>query len=190
MANTWNDVSLTVLYTSAIAYDATAATIEGLLEAIYGVGEVTVADDTDYTITFSFDTGDSDLTSDFALLTGSTDPLLTITREYMINPIDGTNSGTKPCDCIVTCDMTADSTGGLRITLVETSEYLDLDRSLLNGDEVIFNTQTRMVTVNSSDARSDIDFDSTWFKLSVGAWTILSDTTNFDMEVTYRQRWI
>jgi hypothetical protein len=190
MANSWNDISLTTLYTPAIAYDAAAATIEGLLEVIYGVGEVTVADDTDYTITFSMDTGDSELVADFALLTGSTDPLLTITQEYMINPLDGTNSGTKPCDCVVTCDMTADSTGGLKITLVETSEYLDLDRSLSNGDEVIFNTETRMVTVNSSDARPDIDFDSTWFKLPVGAFTINADPVDVQIQATFRQRWI
>ena len=190
MANSWNDVSLGIEYTTAINFDSAAATIESALDVIYGAGIPTVTADTDFTIEFPLSAGDSDLVADFTLLTGATDPTLTVTQEYMINPLDGTNSGTKPCDCIVTCDMTADSTGGLRITLVETSEYLDLDRSLSNGDEVIFNTQTRMVTVNSSDARGDIDFDSTWFRLPVGAWTILSDTTNASMEVTYRQRWI
>ena len=190
MANTWTDISIGIEYTTAINFDSAAATIESALDVLYGAGVATVTADTDFTIAFDISEGDSNLTADFTLLTGATDPLLTVTQEYMENPLDGTNAGTKPCDCIVTCDMTADSTGGLRITLVETSEYLDLDRSLSNGDEVIFNTQTRMVTVNSSDARGDIDFDSTWFKLPVGTWTILSDTTNTDMEVTYRQRWI
>ena len=190
MANTWTDVSLGTEYTTAINFDSAAATIESALDSVYGAGIATVTADTDFTIAFPLSVGDSDLTADFALLTGATDPTLTITQAYMINPLDGTNAGTKPCDCIITCNMTAASTGGLRITLVETSEYLDLDRSLGSTDAVIFNTQTRMVTVNSSDARGDIDFDSTWFKLPVGTWTILSDTTNTDMEVTYRQRWI
>ena len=190
MANSWNDISLTIEYTTAINFDSAAAVIESALDSVYGAGIPTVTVDTDFTIAFPLSAGDSDLLADFTLLTGATDPTLTVTQGYMENPLDGTNAGTKPCDCIVTCDMTADSTGGLRITLVETSEYLDLDRSLSNGDEVIFNTQTRMVTVNSSDARGDIDFDSTWFKLPVGTWTILSDTTNAAFDVTYRQRWI
>ena len=190
MANTWNDISLTIEYTTAINYDSAAATIESALDVIYGAGIPTVTADTDFTIEFPLSAGDSDLVADFTLLTGATDPTLTITQEYMINPLGGTNSGTKPCDCIVTCDMTAAATSGLRITLVETSEFLNLDRSLGSTDEIIFNTQARTVTVNSSDARSDIDFDSIWFKLPVGAWTILSDTTNTTMEVTYRQRWI
>ena len=68
--------------TSAIAYDATAATIQTELEAIYGAGEVTVADDTDFTITFSIDTGASGLTADFASLTGGTGEALTVSQAY------------------------------------------------------------------------------------------------------------
>ena len=192
MANTWTDIAIGTLYTTAISYDATAATIEGLLEGIYGVGEVTVADDTDFTITFSMDIEDSELVADFTSLTGASSASLTIIQDYFENPLEGTNSGTKDCDCQITCTMTADSTGGLRVTLVETSEYIDLDRSLLNGDEIIFNSQTRMATVNSSDARADIDFDSTWFKLPASTFSVLSEpgSTSVEMEIVYRQRWI
>ena len=189
MANTWNDVSLTTLYTSAIAYDASAATVEGLLEAIYGVGEVTVADDTDYTITFSLDTGDSDLTSDFALLTGSTDPLLTITQAHVSVPLTGTNNGTKPCDCIIRLDVIADRPG-IKITLQETSEYVDLDHALVIGDVVTWDTSTRYITINGVDARQYVDFDSTWFKLPVGAFTLNADPVDVQIRATYRQRWI
>ena len=190
MANTWDDIGYGTEYTTAINYDAAAATIESALDSVYGAGIATVTADTDFTIAFDLSEGDSDLVADFALLANSTDPVLTIIQAYMENPLIATNAGTKTCDCIITCDMTADSTGGLRLTLVETSEYLDLDRSLSNGEEVIFNTETRMVTVDSSDARGDLDFDSTWFKLPVGTFTILSDTTNATMEIVYRQRWI
>ena len=190
MANSWNDISLTTLYTSAIAYDATAATIEGLLEAIYSVGEVTVADDTDYTITFSLDTGDSDLTADFALLTGSTDPLLTITQAYVEVPLTGTNNGTKPCDCIIRLDVLDNSTGGVKITLQETSEYVDLVQPLVIGDVVQWDTSTRYITINGVDAREYVDFDSTWFKLPVGAFTINADPVDVRIHATFRQRWI
>ena len=190
MANTWNDIAIGTLYTTAISYDATAATIEGLLEGIYGAGEVTVTDDTDFTITFDLDIGDSDLVAEFTSLTGASSASLTVIQDYMENPLEGTNSGTKDCDCQITCAMTAASTGGLRVTLVETSEYLDLDRSLGSTDVVVFNSQTRMVTVNSSDARDEIDFDSTWFKLPVGDFTIEADTDDMEMEIVYRQRWI
>ena len=192
MSNTWADIAIGTLYTTAISYDATAATIEGLLEGIYGVGDVTVADDTDFTITFDLDVGDSELVADFTSLTGDSSASLTIIQSYMDNPLNGTNAGTKDCDCQITCNMISDSTGGLKVTLIETSEYLELDRSLGSTDVVVFNTQTRMVTVNSSDARADIDFDSTWFKLPASTFSILSEpgSTSVEMEIVYRQRWI
>lgn len=63
-------------------YDDSAATIESALETVYGAGEVTVAADTDFTITFSAATGDSELIADFTNLTGATDPALTQDTEY------------------------------------------------------------------------------------------------------------
>ena len=190
MANTWEDVSIGTLYTTAIQYDATATIIDGLLEGIYGLNSVVVEDDTDFTITFSANTGDSDLIADFTSLTGDSSASLTLTQAYVGYPIIGSNSGTKNCDCIITCNMTGNSTGGLKITLVETSEYLDLDRSLSNGDEIIFNSQTRMVTVNSSDARADLDFNSIWFKLPSSTFTVQPDTNDVEIDVVYRSRWI
>jgi hypothetical protein len=136
------------------------------------------------------DTGDSDLTADFALLTGSTDPLLTITQEYVEVPLTGTNNGTKPCDCIISLDVLADSTGGIKITLQETSEYVDLDTALVIGDVVTWDTSTRYITINDVDAREYVDFDSTWFKLPVGAFTINADPVDVQIQVTFRQRWI
>ena len=68
--------------TSAIAFDASAATIETELEAIFGAGNVTVDDDTDFTITFSIDSGVTGLEADFASLTGGTGEALTETQPY------------------------------------------------------------------------------------------------------------
>jgi hypothetical protein len=64
--------------TSAIAYDASAATIETELEAIFGE-YVTVAVDTDFTITFDKAVGVTGLEADFSTLTGATAPALTQT---------------------------------------------------------------------------------------------------------------
>ena len=192
MANSWNDISLTIEYTTAINFDSAAATIESALDAVYGAGIPTVTADTDFTIAFPLSVGDSDLLADFTSLTGASSASLTIIQDYFENPLEGINAGTKDCDCQITCNMISDSTGGLKVTLIETSEYLGLDRSLGSTDVVVFNTQTRMVTVNSSDARADIDFDSTWFKLPASTFSVLSEpgSTSVEMEIVYRQRWI
>ena len=68
--------------TSAIAYNATAATIETALEAIFGTDLVTVAVGTDFTITFSVRVRASGLVANFASLTGATLPTLTETTPY------------------------------------------------------------------------------------------------------------
>jgi hypothetical protein len=68
--------------TAALAYNITAANLQTALEAIFGAGEVTVEDDTDFTITFSLDAGDTGLEANFASLTGATSPALTETQAY------------------------------------------------------------------------------------------------------------
>ena len=189
MANTWNDIAVGTLYTTDINYDATAATIEGLLESIYGLGEVTVADDTDYTITFSLDTGDSDLVADFTSLTGASSASLTIIQNYVKSPLEGTNNGTLPCHAEIITTMETGSTS-LKVTLSETSEYIELDYTLIATDEVKWNTQTRTITVNNVDVHDSITFDSTWFKLPVGAFTITALPSEVTLQATFRQRWI
>jgi hypothetical protein len=69
--------------TDPIAYDASAATIEAALEAIYGEGLVTVAADTDFTITFATTVGASSLEASFASLTGATSPALTEDQAFV-----------------------------------------------------------------------------------------------------------
>lgn len=68
--------------TAAIAYNATAATIQTELEVIYGAGKVTVVIGTNFTITFALSVGASGLVADFTLLTGATTPSLTKTKTY------------------------------------------------------------------------------------------------------------
>ena len=189
MANTWTDIAIGTLYTTAIAYDATAATIEGELELIYGVGEVTVADDTDFTITFDLDVGDSDLIADFTSLTGATDPALTLIQSFTKSPLEGTNNGTLPCHAEIITTMETGSTS-LKVTLSETSEYIELDYTLIATDEVKWNTQTRTITVNDVAVRDSITFDSTWLKLPVGNFTLTALPSEVMLQATFRQRWI
>ena len=68
--------------TAAIAYNATAATIQSGLEVIYGAGNVTVVIGTNFTITFALSVGASGLVANFSLLTGATTPALTKTKTY------------------------------------------------------------------------------------------------------------
>ena len=189
MANTWTDIAIGTLYTTDIPFDATAATIEGLLEGIYGVGEVTVADDTDYTITFDLDVGDSDLVADFTSLTGATSPALTITQAYVKSPLEGVNGGTLPCHAEIITTMETGSTG-LKVTLSETGEYIELDYALNIADVVKWNTQTRTITVNDVDVREHITFGSKWFQLPVGNFTLVADPSAVMLSATFRQRWI
>lgn len=68
--------------TAALDHDITAANLQTALVGIFGAGEVTVVDDTDFTITFSLDTGASGLVADFSSLTGGSDEALTATQAY------------------------------------------------------------------------------------------------------------
>ena len=71
--------------TNAIAYNATSTTIQTELEAIYGVGYVTVVDSTtigvDFDIEFSESIGESNLVANFTLL-DSISPTLTESQPY------------------------------------------------------------------------------------------------------------
>ena len=103
--------------------------------------------------------------------------------------LNSTNAGTLPCDTTITLSPTTDY-ASLKITLVETSEYLELNSSGGSTSEIIFNTQQRTVTVDGIDATADIDFDSTWFKLSTGEFNIDVDGAASDIEIVYRERWM
>ena len=103
--------------------------------------------------------------------------------------ITSTNAGTLPCDTIITVEPTTDYTS-LKLTLAETGEYLELNSSGGSTSEIIFNTQTRTVTVDGVDASSDIDYDSTWFKLPVGSFTVDVEGAASDVEIVYRERWM
>ncbi len=80
--------------TSAIAYDATALTIQTELETIYGSGLVSVVADTDFTITFDISVGVSDLEANFTSLTGDTNPSLTL--DDAVDYAEATNDSTIP----------------------------------------------------------------------------------------------
>ena len=68
--------------TATLDHDAAAATIETALEGIYGAGNVTVAADTDFTVTFAHSVGEAELEANFTSLTGATDPALTLDQEH------------------------------------------------------------------------------------------------------------
>ena len=65
--------------TDDLAYNATKAEIQAALVVVYGVGSVTVDDG--FKITFRTSVGASNLTADFANLTGATNPALTRTGQ-------------------------------------------------------------------------------------------------------------
>lgn len=72
-----------VTSTGAIAYDASAATIQTELEAVYGAGQVIVTAGSDFTIAFDTTVGASSLQGNFASLTGATSPALTEDQAFV-----------------------------------------------------------------------------------------------------------
>ena len=103
--------------------------------------------------------------------------------------VTSTNAGTLPCDCVITVEPTTDY-ASLKLTLAETSEYLELNSSGGSTSEIIFNTQRRTVMVDGIDASSGIDYDSTWFKLPVGSFTVDVEGVASDVDIVYRERWM
>ncbi len=102
------------------------------------------------------------------------------------------NAGTLPCHGIVTVTM-AQAADDIKITLAETGEYILLIKdavrwpvSLEIGDEIVIDTDKRLVTVQANDARAGVSYLSDWFKIPTGDFSI---TTNklADVEVTYRE---
>ena len=186
---TWNDIAVGTLYTEDIAYDAPATAIQSELEGIYSIGDVTVTADTDFIIDFGLDIGESELTSDLTSLTGATDPALTETVAYAKSTLVGTNSGTKKCYTTITATV-EDAITGLKLTLNETGEYIELDHSFATDDEIIINTQLRTITKNGADITDDLEMESTYFMLPVGTYTIIADTEDVYMKIEHRERWI
>jgi len=78
---------------ATLAYDDDAATIQAALEEIFGTGRVTVATDTDFTITFDTIIRSSSLEADFTNLTGATDPSLSVDTAYSAGDWEEQTSG-------------------------------------------------------------------------------------------------
>ena len=189
MTTTWNDIVTDTYYTTDLAYNISAANIETALDVIYGAGVATVTADTDFIIDFGLDIGESELTSDLTSLTGATDPALTETVAYAKSTLIGTNSGTKKCYTTITATV-EDAITGLKLTLNETGEYIELDHSFATDDEIIINTQLRTITKNGADITDDLEMESTYFMLPVGTYTIIADTEDVYMKIEHRERWI
>ncbi len=92
------------VWTTALDWNDSAATIQTALEVIYGAGNVVVATDTDFTITFATSVGDSNLEAHFSYLTGATSPALTLDTPYAevkdnLHEIWGSESNILPSFC-------------------------------------------------------------------------------------------
>lgn len=84
--------------TDPIAYNASAATIQSELEAIYGIGNVEVADNGDFLIVFDKSVKDSGLEANFASLDNAVDPALAVDTAYYTSLIE------DPGDVLITYD--------------------------------------------------------------------------------------
>jgi hypothetical protein len=110
-----------------------------------------------------------------------------IINQLNLQSDDYANMVSKQREIITTMEVASTE---LKVTLQETSEYLELDYSLSSSDVVKWNTQSRTITVNDVDVRENISFDSQWFQLPVGSFTLVAEPSEVMLQATYRPRWI
>ena len=73
-----------IIWSSSIAYDIDAESLQGILESLYGFSSINVSKHNEvFTITFPLNEGKNYLRSDFSGLTGETDPYLLVNQEYV-----------------------------------------------------------------------------------------------------------
>jgi len=95
-----------VTSTGAIAYDASAATIQTELEAVYGAGKVIVTAGSDFTIAFDTTVGASSLQGNFTSLTGATDPAVTESQAFVSVELETGNGYTVGGEALANVSVT------------------------------------------------------------------------------------
>lgn len=117
------------------------------------------------------------------------DPYAHAVTPKTVTSFPATNSGTLPTPCIITATIAAE-TDSLKVTLAETGKYIKLARELEADDEIYIDTGQRFIAVNGVDARGDVTFESTWFMLPRGEFTLNADPESTELKITFRERWI
>ncbi len=99
------------------------------------------------------------------------------------------NNGTMKTPVKITATMVEDASS-LKIIASETGEYILLTTTLVIGDEIIIDTNTRTVTLNGADARGYVSFGSTkGLKLPVGAFSFTAVPASTTTAAVFRERW-
>lgn len=96
------------------------------------------------------------------------------------------NAGTVETPVQITVTMTANSPT-LKVSL-SVSEYVLITTALVIGDVVVIDTNLHTVTLNGDDARQYVSFNSTYFALPVGAFT-LTPLPASTVAIVFRERW-
>lgn len=90
------------------------------------------------------------------------------------SPASGTNAGSVTVPCKVY--ITAEATANMIVSNSQTGQSIYIVRDFEDGEEISIDTGKRIVTSNGRDIRSYVAFDSSFFKIQPGAFTIT--TTN------------
>lgn len=102
----------------------------------------------------------------------------------------GINGGVVPTPPVITVTVT-EPTGitDLKLELAASNKSLFLEGSFAQHNEIVFDKEKRLVTVNGTDARTDLHFERRWFDVPVGSWAITTTpTSGIDVQVWYRER--
>ncbi len=98
------------------------------------------------------------------------------------------NSGNLKTPVKLTATINTD-TSSLKITLNQTGEFLQIDMSLLEEDEVVFDNGSHSVEISEIDIRNKLTVESVWFMLPKGIFSFSVEPADTTLEIEFRERW-
>lgn len=101
--------------------------------------------------------------------------------------VELTNTGTVETYGVLTVPITS-NVNSLRVTMVDTKEYIHLRHSFVSGDSVVIDLNKETIMKNGDPIVSDMDLESDFFMIPVGKFKITSSTSTG--ELTYRRGWL
>jgi len=110
-----------------------------------------------------------------------------------VKTVDGENNGTEPTPPIIEVTVTKGAgIADLKVQLDGTDKFLLIDGPFPDATKIIFNKETRLVTVDGTDARVDLHYGSRWFDIPAGDYEIVTTpVTGVDVAtiVKFTERW-
>lgn len=96
-------------------------------------------------------------------------------------------TGTKPTPFVLNVTVN-EALPFFMLSNFETGDFISIAEPIAAGDEIIIDTDSRIVRVNGLDKRNKMTIDSRFFKID-GATTFKSNAAAVTMDISYKERW-